>query len=45
FNGYTRHRRKDRSVESAFWDRVLPRLSDRLNDTRFKASIDNLDSE
>jgi hypothetical protein len=22
FNGFTRHRRLDRSVESAFWDRV-----------------------
>lgn len=40
---YTRHRRKDRSVESAFWDRVLPKLSDRLNETQFENSKENID--
>ncbi|CAF0716745.1 unnamed protein product [Brachionus calyciflorus] len=40
FNGYSRYRNKDRSIESAFWDRVLPKLSDRLNDTNFSSMKD-----
>lgn len=26
-NAYSRYRQRDRSVESAFWDRVLPKLN------------------
>ena len=28
FNGFSRYRRRDRSVESAYWDRVLPKLNE-----------------
>ena len=32
FNGYTRYRRRDRSVESAYWDRVLCKLDEKWSE-------------
>ncbi len=31
FYGYTRYRPKVRSVESAFWDHVLPKINEKWN--------------
>jgi hypothetical protein len=33
---YSRYRRKDRSVESAYWDRVLPKLNEKWNEEKLK---------
>jgi hypothetical protein len=31
FYGYTRHRPINRSVQSAFWDRALPKIDEKFN--------------
>jgi len=33
---YSRYRRKDRSVESAYWDRVLPKLNEKWDEEKLK---------
>lgn len=34
FYGFTRHRRRDRSLQSAYWDRVLPKLNEKWNEEK-----------